>query len=247
MKRPGQTLEALDWLRRSFCSKILEYFLRSFLIIWKKQRKRCCKSKFCYYSQAVWSMMVPSTTLSGANTLNSIPACSEQRRTAWWKPPWQGNCYLDLVGAEQGGGSGSPEQLTEAVLVVLLKQTALERPQPVCIVHLHKHRSHEMFNKKNSECKLILPIIVVVWRAVVHLVAPPGDGGDDVTTGWVPLHIRGHVVLGYVHHSAVWRVDEGKCSIHAAQNRELCMCKKKYTNQRWWAQCLTVGLRATVT
>lgn len=32
----GQTLEALDWLRRSFCSKILEYFLRSFLIIWKR-------------------------------------------------------------------------------------------------------------------------------------------------------------------------------------------------------------------
>jgi hypothetical protein len=26
------TLEALDWLRRSFCSKILEYFFRSFLI-----------------------------------------------------------------------------------------------------------------------------------------------------------------------------------------------------------------------
>lgn len=28
-------MEALDWLRRSFCSKIFEYFLRSFLIIWE--------------------------------------------------------------------------------------------------------------------------------------------------------------------------------------------------------------------
>lgn len=26
------TFEALDWLKRSFCSKILEYFFRSFLI-----------------------------------------------------------------------------------------------------------------------------------------------------------------------------------------------------------------------
>lgn len=32
-KKNIQTLEALDWLRRSFCSKIFEYFLRSFLII----------------------------------------------------------------------------------------------------------------------------------------------------------------------------------------------------------------------
>lgn len=31
-KNQTQTLEALDWLRRSFCSKILEYFFRSFLI-----------------------------------------------------------------------------------------------------------------------------------------------------------------------------------------------------------------------
>lgn len=65
----------------------------------------------------------------------------------------------------------------------------------------------------------ILPIIVMVWRAVEHLVAPPGDGSDDVTTGRVPLHVRGHVVLSYVHHSAVWCVNEGKSSIHAAQNR----------------------------
>lgn len=39
-KKPNLTLEALDWLRRSFCSKILEYFLRSFLIIWEKQREK---------------------------------------------------------------------------------------------------------------------------------------------------------------------------------------------------------------
>ena len=47
--------------------------------------------------------------------------------------------YLDRVCTEQGGRPGSPEQLTEAVLVVLLKKTALECPQPVGIVHLHTH------------------------------------------------------------------------------------------------------------
>lgn len=45
--------------------------------------------------------------------------------------------YLDLVRAEQGGRPGPPEELTEAVLIVLLKKTALECPQPVRIVHLH--------------------------------------------------------------------------------------------------------------
>lgn len=52
--------------------------------------------------------------------------------------------YLDLVDAEQGGGSGSPQQLTEAILVVLLKQAALERPQPICVVHL-AHREKIFF------------------------------------------------------------------------------------------------------
>lgn len=52
--------------------------------------------------------------------------------------------YLDLVYAEQGGGSGSPQQLTEAILVVLLKQAALERPQPICVVHL-AHREKIFF------------------------------------------------------------------------------------------------------
>lgn len=51
--------------------------------------------------------------------------------------------YLDLVCAEQGGRPGSPEQLTEAVLIVLLKKTALECPQPVCVVHL---RIKKMFS-----------------------------------------------------------------------------------------------------
>lgn len=32
------TFEALDWLKRSFCSKILEYFFRSFLICWNRNR-----------------------------------------------------------------------------------------------------------------------------------------------------------------------------------------------------------------
>lgn len=63
--------------------------------------------------------------------------------------------YLDLVCAKQGGRPGSPEQLTEAVLIVLLKKTALECPQPVCIVHLHikkkkKCEQHEHPNNNNN-------------------------------------------------------------------------------------------------
>lgn len=49
-----------------------------------------------------------------------------------------GLVHLDLVCAEQGGRSGSPEQLTEAIFVVLLKEAALEGPQPVSVVHLHR-------------------------------------------------------------------------------------------------------------
>lgn len=38
---PGQfTLEAFDWLRRSFCSNILEYLFRSFLICCSKGKQR---------------------------------------------------------------------------------------------------------------------------------------------------------------------------------------------------------------
>lgn len=44
--------------------------------------------------------------------------------------------YLYLFCAEQGWRSWSPEQLTESILVVLLEESALERPQPVRIVHL---------------------------------------------------------------------------------------------------------------
>lgn len=44
--------------------------------------------------------------------------------------------YLYLFCAEQGWRSWSPEQLTEPILVVLLEEPALERPQPVRIVHL---------------------------------------------------------------------------------------------------------------
>jgi len=52
----------------------------------------------------------------------------------------QRTLYLDLIYAEQGGRSGSPEQLTEAVLVVFLKETALECPQPVGVVHLNTRK-----------------------------------------------------------------------------------------------------------
>lgn len=53
-----------------------------------------------------------------------------------------------------------------------------------------------------------------------HLVAPPGDGGDEVAAGRVPLHIRGHVVFRYVHQGAVRRVHEGQSSIHTEHAQE---------------------------
>lgn len=64
----------------------------------------------------------------------------------------------------------------------------------------------------------------------LHLVAPPGNRGDNVATSWVPLHIGGHVVLSNVHHGAVWRVNEGQSSIHAAQKSNNYMEEKRCTN-----------------
>lgn len=58
-----------------------------------------------------------------------------------------------------------------------------------------------------------------LWSAT-HLVAPPRDGGDDVATRWIPLHVRGHVMLCYVHHGAVWRVYKGESSVHTAKERQ---------------------------
>lgn len=52
-----------------------------------------------------------------------------------------------------------------------------------------------------------------------NLVAPPGDGGDDVSTGRVPLHVRGHVVLCYVHHGAVRGVHEGESPVHTEHRK----------------------------
>lgn len=43
---------------------------------------------------------------------------------------------LYLILAEECRGPWSPEQLAEAVLVVLLEKAALEGPQPISIVHL---------------------------------------------------------------------------------------------------------------
>jgi hypothetical protein len=43
---------------------------------------------------------------------------------------------LCLLLAEERGGPRPPEQLAEAILAVLLQQAALERPQPVSVVHL---------------------------------------------------------------------------------------------------------------
>lgn len=52
-----------------------------------------------------------------------------------------------------------------------------------------------------------------------NLVAPPGDRGDHVSTGWVPFDVRGHVVLCYVHHDAVGGVHEGKSSVHTEHTK----------------------------
>lgn len=50
-----------------------------------------------------------------------------------------------------------------------------------------------------------------------HLVAPPGDGCDHIAARGVPLHIRGHVVLGDVHHGTVRRVHECKSTVHTGE------------------------------
>lgn len=121
-------------------------------------------------------------------------------------------CYLDLFRAEQGRRSGSPEQLAETVLVVLLKKTTLERPQPVRVVHLQEKRPQSAsspLHQKSQGSKR-------TSGACKYLVAPPGDGGDDVAASWVPLHVGGHVVLCYIHHGAVWCVHKGESSIHTA-------------------------------
>lgn len=57
-------------------------------------------------------------------------------------------------------------------------------------------------------------------RQFFYLVAPPWNRGDDVATGRVPLHVRGHVVLSNVHQGAVWRVNEGESSVHAAKKSD---------------------------
>lgn len=61
-------------------------------------------------------------------------------------------------------------------------------------------------------------------RGQRYLMAPPGDRGHHVATGWVPLHIRGHVVLCYVHQGAVWRVHESKRSIHTENKHTHRLC-----------------------
>lgn len=73
--------------------------------------------------------------------------------------------YLYLVDAEQGGGSGSPKQLTEAILIVLLEQAALERPQPVCVVHL-ENTGERLFLETLLKEKLFILTMNVSSQAV---------------------------------------------------------------------------------
>lgn len=54
-------------------------------------------------------------------------------------PPTQaGTTDLYLILAEERWGSRSPEQLAEAILVVLLEKASLEGPQPISIIHLER-------------------------------------------------------------------------------------------------------------
>ena len=175
--------------------------------------------------------------------------CSQLHWTAWWKQHFVLlKQYLDRVCTEQGGRPGSPEQLTEAVLVVLLKKTALECPQPVGIVHLNTHKKNTRLREKdlsefpNHHYWIVLAgkgkwWVFLASRSSTYLVAPPGDRGDDVATGRVPLHIRGHVVLCYVHHGAVWRVHKGESSVHAAHTgKEKIIHTQKDIHPKWHKQ-----------
>ena len=57
-------------------------------------------------------------------------------------PNQAGTTDLYLILAEECWGPWSPEQLAEAVLVVLLQKATLEGPQPVSIVHLEGSGNH---------------------------------------------------------------------------------------------------------
>lgn len=127
----------------------------------------------------------------------------------------QMECYLYLISTEQTGRFGSPEQLTEAVFVVLLKETALKRPQPVRIVHLNTNTFRCLHPPIKEQTKRTSR----VGDVSRYLVAPPGHRGDNVSTGRVPLDVRRHVVLCNVHHDAVGGVHKGKSSVHTEHTK----------------------------
>lgn len=53
-------------------------------------------------------------------------------------PNQAGTTDLYLILAEECWGPWSPEQLAEAILVVLLEKASLEGPQPISIIHLER-------------------------------------------------------------------------------------------------------------
>lgn len=53
-------------------------------------------------------------------------------------PNQAGTTDLYLILAEERWGPWSPEQLAEAILVVLLEKASLEGPQPISIIHLDR-------------------------------------------------------------------------------------------------------------
>lgn len=79
-KNKHQTLEALDWLRRSFCSKIFEYFLRSFLIIWEVTGNIHMKERspimilFVHYRDDI-SLQVWNQELQGSSNTRRQKSC----------------------------------------------------------------------------------------------------------------------------------------------------------------------------
>lgn len=104
------TFEAFDWLSRSFCSKILEYFFRSFLMAWSIQRH---------------------------NKIECLDLVEEMDFFLKLRSHCAFQCYLYLLLGEERRRTRPPQQLAETVFVVFLQQSPLKRPQPVRIVNLH--------------------------------------------------------------------------------------------------------------
>jgi hypothetical protein len=57
----------------------------------------------------------------------------------------------DLLGREESGRAGAPEELTKLLLAVLLQALSLECPEPVGVVHLNDTTSHSFLSRRKTK------------------------------------------------------------------------------------------------